>query len=67
MDRIRASKKMVNAHCNILNLLKMGPNSASIMAISKGFIGDYPVVNDLEKLGKGFGELPVRSFTAVNE
>ena len=28
MDRIRASKKMVNAHYNILNLLKMGPNSA---------------------------------------
>jgi hypothetical protein len=28
MDRIRASKKMVNAQYNILNLLKMGPNSA---------------------------------------
>jgi hypothetical protein len=26
MDRIRASKKMVNAQYNILRLLKMGPN-----------------------------------------
>ena len=28
MDRIRASKKMVNAQYNILNLLRKGPNSA---------------------------------------
>ena len=27
MDRIRASKKMVNAQYNILKLLKMGPNA----------------------------------------
>ena len=27
MDRIRASKKMVNAQYNILNLLKRGPNA----------------------------------------
>ena len=28
MDRIRASKKMVNAQYNILHLLKLGPNCA---------------------------------------
>jgi hypothetical protein len=28
MERLRASKKMVNAQYNILNLLKMGPNVA---------------------------------------
>ena len=33
MDRIRASKKMVNAQYNILHLLKTGPNSAEYCEI----------------------------------
>src|SRR4030095_6917864 len=33
MDRIRASKKMVNDQYNILKLLKMGPNAAEYFEI----------------------------------
>ena len=33
MDRIKATKKMVNAQYNILHLLKMGPNSAEYCEI----------------------------------